>query len=398
MKLPLPAALAAAALLATTLLAADAPPYRTDQANDEKLPWFQLVDGEFPPPDSAHYIGGELVSVNHVERTFVLRADRTDKQNRSHMDLPLGASMLPYGSVFYHGAWASLEDIPLGTHLHGHFYLKHPQDKTPPITAYERRITPEADFTRCILLEDDFSYHKRQHQIWKIESIDPETRKLSGSRVRNGNPGEEAKKFSLMERTRVWKGNSFHPPESLAPGQTMLFNLTWATLIGTGRILDLWVDDESRAGATDHQLRIHRQHTKERGIPAWIARVDNATQVLTLRFFDNFDPKLLEDLHVTEETGELKDRHNVALAVTLDSLAPFDPVNDRRSGPVKALRTTPASPGYSGVEMDVRPDFLLEGFRPKRVVRVYAHGWPVVDLPKEIRWEGREYNVVPGPQ
>jgi hypothetical protein len=32
------------------------------------------------------------------------------------------------------------------------------------------------------------------------------------------------------------------------------------------------------------------------------------------------------------------------------------------------------------------------------VVRVYAHGWPVVDLPKEIRWEGREYNVVPGPQ
>jgi hypothetical protein len=398
MKLPLPVALAAAALFATALTGADTPPYRTDLSADEKLPWFQLVDGEFPPPDSAHHIAGELISVNHVNRTFALRADRTDKQSRSHMDLPLGASMLPYGSIFYHGAWASLEDIPLGTHLHGQFYLKHPHDKTPPITAYERRITPESDFTRCILLEDDFSYDKRQSQIWKIESIDPETHKLSASRNSIGKSGEEAKTFSLLERTRVWKGNHFLSTESLAPGQKVLFNLTWATLVGPGRILDLWVDDEARAEASAHQLRIHRRHTKERGMPAWVTRVDNAAQILTLRFFDNFDPTLLQDLHVTEETGELKERHNVALAAALDSLAPFDPVNDRRSGPVKAIRTTPASLGGSGVEIDVRPDFLLEGFRPKKVVRVYAHGWPVVDLPKEIRWEGREYDLVPGPK
>ena len=84
MKLPLPVALAAAALFATALTGADTPPYRTDLSADEKLPWFQLVDGEFPPPDSAHHIAGELISVNHVNRTFALRADRTDKQSRCH--------------------------------------------------------------------------------------------------------------------------------------------------------------------------------------------------------------------------------------------------------------------------------------------------------------------------
>ena len=398
MKLPIAAALSAAALFATVAPAAETPPFRTDHSTDEKLPWFQLVDGEFPPPDSAHHIAGELISVNHVDRTFVLRADRTDKQNRSHWDLPLAASMLPYGSIFYHGTWAALEDIPLGTHLHGHFYLKHPKDKTSPIAAYERRITPEADFTRCLLLEDDFSYHQRQGHLWKIDSIDPETNKLSASLLQNGKPSDVSKKFSLIERTRVWKGTSFVPIDSLSPGQTVLFNLTWVTLFGPGRLLDLWVDEEARTAARAQQLRIHRRHTKERGIPAWITRVDNRAQLLTLSFFNNFDPKLLDDLHVTEEIGEPKERHNVSFAVALDSLAPFDPVNDRRSGPLKAIRTHAASPGDSGVEIDVQTDFLLEGHRPKKVVRVYAHGWPIVDLPKEIRWVSREYDLVPGPR
>ena len=31
--------------------------------------------------------------------------------------------MLPYGSVRYRGGAATLRDIPIGTHLHGWFYL-----------------------------------------------------------------------------------------------------------------------------------------------------------------------------------------------------------------------------------------------------------------------------------
>ena len=395
MYLPFRLALAAAALFATAATGAAAPSFRTDQSEDEKLPWFQLVDGEFPPAGSAHHIAGELISFNHVDRTFVLRADRTDKQNRSHWDLPLAASMLPYGSIFYLGSWAAIEDIPIGTHLHGHFYLKHPQDKTKPISAYNRRVTPEADFTRCFSLEDDFSHHKRLGQNWKIESIDPQTRKLTASLLEHGKPSGAPRQFQITDRTRIWRGKGFVPLEGLSPGQTVLFNLTWVTLFGPGRLLDVWVDDEARAEATAHQLRIHRQHFRERGLPAWVTRVDNRTQLLSLSFFDNFDPALLDDLHVTEESGEPKDRHNVALAVALESLAPFDPVNDRRSGPVTALRKVAPTPGRSALEIDVRPDFLLEGFRPKKVVRVYPYGWPVIDLPKETRWEGRDDDALP---
>ncbi len=395
MNLPLRAALAAATLFATVATGADAPAFRTDQSSDEKLPWFPLVEGEFPPEGSAHHIAGELIGFNHVDRTFVLRADRTDKQNRSHWDLPLAASMLPYGSVFYHGSWAAIEDIPIGTHLHGHFYLKDPRDKSKPIAAYNRRTTPEADFTRCLSLEDDFSFHKRLGQVWKIESLDPDTRKLSASLLEPGKAPAAPRLFQVTDRTRVWKGKGFVPLESLVPGETVLFNLTWVTLFGPGRLLDIWVGEEARAEASAQQLRVHRQHFRERGLPAWVTRVDNATRDLTLTFFDNFDPKLLEDLHVTEETGEPKDRHNVGLAVALESLAPFDPVNDRRSGPLTALRKVAPAPGRRGLEIDVRPDFLLEGYRPKKVVRVYPYGWPVVDLPKEQRWEGRDDDALP---
>ena len=106
--------------------------FRTDGGGDKSLPWFQLEPGKFPPADSAHAISGELIQVDHLERRFRIRVDRNDSQQAGHMDLPLEAAMLPYGSLALHGAPAALQDIPLGTHLHGLFYLKDPNDKSPP--------------------------------------------------------------------------------------------------------------------------------------------------------------------------------------------------------------------------------------------------------------------------
>jgi hypothetical protein len=45
------------------------------------------------------------------------------------------------------------------------------------------------------------------------------------------------------------------------------------------------------------------------------------------------------------------------------------------------------------MELEIRPNLLLEGFRPRKVVRVFAHGWQVLILPNEQRWEGRENNA-----
>ncbi|MDB4538088.1 hypothetical protein N9230_05705, partial [Akkermansiaceae bacterium] len=75
--------------------------YRTDQNKDPKLPWFQPVNGEFPPEGSAHYVSGELIGLDHPERKIILRVDRNDRQERALMDYPLTASMLPYGSIYY---------------------------------------------------------------------------------------------------------------------------------------------------------------------------------------------------------------------------------------------------------------------------------------------------------
>ncbi len=76
------------------------------------LDWYRLIKGEFPPEGSAHAVSGELIRIDHLERRFQIRVDRNDRQDRSVWDLPLDATMLPYGSIHYRGAPAALQDIP----------------------------------------------------------------------------------------------------------------------------------------------------------------------------------------------------------------------------------------------------------------------------------------------
>jgi hypothetical protein len=45
----------------------------------------------------------------------------------------------------------------------------------------------------------------------------------------------------------------------------------------------------------------------------------------------------------------------------------------------------PAGMGSSGVQIKFKPTTLLEGYRPKRIVRVFSGKWKVDDLPREER-------------
>ena len=78
---------------------------------------------QFPKPNAHKYLAGELTMVDHVNRMGILRPDRSDDHNKYHWDLPHHFTMLPYGSLRFRGAPASLRDIPLGTHVHGRLYL-----------------------------------------------------------------------------------------------------------------------------------------------------------------------------------------------------------------------------------------------------------------------------------
>ncbi len=355
------------------------PAFRTDDG-DEKLPWFQPQEGEFPPPGSAHYFAGELVQIDHLERQFILRVDRTDKQNRSHFDLPISATMLPYGSVHYHGSPAALRDIPLGTHLHGWYYEKAPGDKTPAISGWHNRRSIEVNFTRCFRLEDDFTYYTKRQQLWRVDEVDLAGKKLVVTLETKGQAEGKPVTFDLQTSTRVRMGSGFAKLEDIKKDQRVLFNITWATLYGAGRVLDIWLDEASRQLSASQQLARHHQHVKQRGLPGWVDTVDNQTRDVTITIFGNVDPALIDDVKV---------KQSAAIAVARPSLMTFDPVNDRKSGPVMEKKAVAAKPGSSGVQIQVRPALLLEGYRPRKIVRVYPAGWPVIALPREEQYFGR---------
>lgn len=352
---------------------ADPDTFRTD-AGDAKLPWFQLKPGEFPPEGSAHYIAGELIALDHVNRTGVLRPDRTDAQRRGDWDLPHAFTLLPYGTIQYHGAPAELRDIPIGTHLHAWFHIE-PQAKKAKAASSAQRVSLESEFNRCLKLEDDFSYATRLKRSWKIDAVDLERGTLTATGITDGKPDAKATLFQVGPTTRVWKGRGIGTLAELVPGQSIVLNLTVCTLKGPGRCVAIWLDAESRELAMAFQREQHRRHAREHGLAAWIESVDNVQGTVTVIPFAGFDPDLLNDFKVNE---------NATLAVAEDSLRTWDQINDRKFGPLLEIgKATPMGTGDSGVRLKCKPSLLLEGFRPKRIVRVWPAAWKVDDLPRE---------------
>ena len=352
---------------------------------------FQLKPGEFPPDGSAHYIGGELIALDHVNRTGVLRPDRTDAQKRGDWDLPLPFTLLPFGSLSYHGASAELRDIPIGTHLHGWFYQTPAEPKEPKdakgkraaaktqVPRYER-LSIEAAFNLASRLEDDFSHLARLQRAWRVDAVDLEKNILTATGITAGKADVKVTLFQLVPGTRVWKGRGFGSIADLAVGQSVFINLTYATLKGPGRCKDIWLDAESRALATAQQQEVHKQNLRERGFAGWIDAVDNQQAIVTVTLFSAFDHKLKELFRVTQTTNDV-----ITAATAEDNLRTWDQINDRKRGTLLETKEVPAVPGSSGLQVKFKSELLIEGFRPKRVIRLWPGGWRVDDLPREER-------------
>lgn len=396
---------------AAALLSAGEPAaYRTDENQDAALPWFQPVPGQFPPEDAAHYFAGEFIGGDHVERTVRLRVDRDDRQSRDMFDHAITVSMLPYGSVYYHGQPAVLQDIPVGTHLHGWFF-ERPADEQRHWkivrgrleNVFKLRESIEIDFTRCLRLEDDFSYHARRNQLWKIDSVDIDAKKLVATLGRDGQAIGKPQEFDLQGSTVVYQGNGFGTLKSVQPGQQVLMSIDWATMYGPGRVRNLWLDDESRQLASARQLERHRDYIRQRGIPGWVDAVDDKQKFVTITFFDGIDPTLFEDFKIIvpeplgwPTSGGAKDdlAPKGTIAVANESLNMYDPVNDRKGGNILKTTRVPVVPGCSGVQIQVQCGMLLEGYRPTKIVRFFPAAWKVVALPREESFFGREQAVL----
>lgn len=370
--------------------------FRAD-GGDEKLPWFALKAGEFPPENSAHNIAGELIALDPVNRAGVLRPDRTDAQRRGEWDIPLAFTLLPYGSLNYHGAPAELRDIPIGTHLHGQFYMDEQAPVDPKAKPADRRPIVDRDFSRVLRLEDDFSHSARVQRAWRVEAIDLEKNTLSVTGITAGTDDAKPTIFQLTPATRVWKKRGIGTLADLAAGQSVTINITVATLKGPGRALEIWLDAESRAVAAAHQREVHRQFIREHGIAGVIDAVDNAQGIVSVTLFAGFDSTLMDDfptktfLAVAAKGAPFVpgpgfvDPVAITAAVAEDNLRTWDQINDRKAGPLLKVQSIVAGPGNSGVRVRFKPTVLLEGFRPKHIIRVWCSKWKVDDLPREER-------------
>jgi len=170
-------------------------------------------------------------------------------------------------------------------------------------------------------------------------------------------------------------------------------------LYGPGRIREIWLDESSRQLAREQQLEVHRNHIRERGLAGWIDAVDDEAEIVTITFFGGIDPTLFQELAIIDNKPldlpvslpeNLPSKPGGGLAVARESLMTYDPVNDRKRGSILSIKQIPAQPGSSGIQMQMKCDLLLEGFRPKKVVRFYPATWKVVALPREEQFFGRE--------
>ena len=345
-------------LLLLTLVAA--------AAADDPPAWTQHKPGEFPASGTAREISGELIGLDHVNRAGTLRPDRNDSQRTDDYDVAQPFSLLPYAKTMFHGSYAELRDVPIGTHLHGLFYVQDaPAKNQKPV------------FNRVLQFEDDFSWMTRQKRLWRVDAVEADKGKLIVTGVTaEGQADAKPTTFQIGPATRVWKGRALGTLKDLAAGQQILANLTVCTLRGPGRSTDLWVDEEARALARERQLEVHKLWQREHGLGCWVESVDNQAGTVTVTLFDIADPSLLKAVRVKEHLGA---------AVAEESLRTYDQHNDIRGGPVLEVRSVSPLPGSSGVQVVFKPNPLLEGYRPKRFLRLFPGGWRVEELPREER-------------
>ncbi len=382
----------------------------------------------FPEAGSGVDVAGELVEINHSDRRGGLRLDGNFDLYRYEECPTFRFALLPYCEVYFHGAPASLADIPLGTHLHGRFLL--PPEGEPPLATFEESEAKIAEKylprqTHGYLLEDDFSFRARRGIAWKVDTVDLEKGKLGLVAVRVKAPAAEAAAaeapaaegpaaegpapetvptsppaFEPMvpeERltldidvaTRIWKGNGGGVLADLAVGQIVQANLGWTPSWGFRgfHAADLWLDEESRAAASERQRRVHVRHMRHFFVPAFIDHVEHlegGSGIMTVTPFAGMDQSLYDD--ICKKTAVV---HPKAAQRTLRQ---WRMENHNQYGSViESERAADPPPGSSGYRLRIKMQRqLLEGYRTGQIVRIRQARWPNPTHPREMRAIGAD--------
>ncbi len=344
---------------------------------------------EFAPISKALYIAGELVYIDPVNRRGAIRL-HGDENGRYWSGPPHYFALLPYATVWYNGAHAELRDVPLGTHVHGYFFVppKGEEQTIPPLPDEHRRLMVPQN--HAISLEDDFSFYQRRGQSWKVVSIDVDNEKMNvepvGQKTKDGISTPYT--FDVDTRTRIWKERRLSDVADIKPGTTVQLNLTWAANWGQKefRVADIWLDEVSRKFATEMQRRRHLRYERQRWAPGWIDEVepfDFGGGIVTLTLFE-VDRELIEDLRRDKE-------ERIAVAVAEKTRRTWIHRADRKFAKLVEWNEIKNPPlGSSGVQLKLKFLELLSGYKPGRCIRVKAENWKWVSVPPEERITSHE--------
>ena len=349
---------------------------------------------EFPPLDRATYISGELVVVDPINRRGGIRIDCGIRDERRASDGPLHYfAMLPCGEIWLHGAPATLQDVPLGTHVQGYFFVPPVGEENtiaPPPKDLAALIPPQ---NHALLLEDDVSFYRRHGQSWRILAVDFATSKLQvesvGKAPPHGLSGKQTFDFDIG--TRVWQAGRPVASRELKPGATVQLNFGRAVNWRDNEfgLNDVWLDAESLQQATDLQnLRNVRYH-RIRWLPGRVEAVENFDYgggLVTVVMFGGVAKQLLDELHADRN-------ERIAVAPAEHTLRTWTHRGDRAFGKLVKWETAPVVPGFSGVRLHLKFAEMLDHYRPGNAVRVKAENWTWISNTPEERvksFEDRE--------
>ena len=299
-------------------------------------------------------------------------------------------ALLPYATVRYNGAHAELRDVPLGTHVHGYFFVppKGEEETIPPLPDEHKKFA--VPHNHAISLEDDFSFYQRQGQSWKVVAIDVKNEKINvepvGAKTQDGINTPYT--FDIDTRTRIWKDRRLSDLADIKTGTTVQLNLTWAANWGQKEfgIGDIWLDDVSRNFATEMQRRRHLRYERDHWAPGWIDKVepfDFGGGIVTLTLFD-VDRELIKDLRRDKD-------ERIAVAVAEKTRRTWIHRSDRKFAKLVEWKEIKDPPfGSSGVQLRLQFVELLSGYKAGRCVRVKSENWKWVSVPPEERITSRE--------
>ncbi len=381
---------------------------------------FRPKAGEFPPVEQAKAYQGQLVFVDHANRRGSIRVTGGEL---FHSTAPHPFAMLPYGVVRYHGAPSDLRDIPLGTMLHGRFYLP-PDPKfssVPVIDQASASLTQPAE-NHAILLEDEPSFCLREGKVWRLKEVE-----MTGARTgmivahressTDGENREEERRMSIDAATRFWRGREKLGLEDLITeglwpangkkfldGQVVHLGIAWKPAghwerrVGNRmHISDVWLDETALQRATRHQVEVHRELIRSRAMPAYVDGVEYGkfgSATVTLTLFGGMDPSLYADFQkgINGQLAASETNLKHEYGTVRQSLVAI-------SGPILEVtkQDNDIPLGSSGIQIRIKVNQIIEGVRPGRIVRIRPMNWPDDAVPREEYTEGHLDERFPSP-